>query len=143
MKDAVVIRPAHAADDLAAMWEEIYRRQHVPLLPAGARVPFMPRGQAYVALIDDRVAGFCCIDAPCLSELWVNVDCQRRGVGSSLIRFAEGQLREAGVDEATLTVLAVNRPAIAFYERTGWRRDPEGLPSVTGQGFLRFRKRLS
>ena len=49
-----------------------------------------------------------------------------RGLGRRLLDAALDDLRYAGCRSAWLTVLSVNRAAIAFYEHLGWTAD--GLP---------------
>lgn len=142
MADGCCIRAAHESDDLIALWRDVYRQQHVPLLPSGASVPFHPRGVAYTATIENTVVGFCCVEVNWLTELWVSVAWQRRGIGRALLEHAEALMRTAGESSALLTVLAVNTPAIAFYEAFGWQREPGELCSVTGQPFYRFSKSL-
>jgi len=142
MVEGCSIRPAARLEELTELWQDVYRRQHVPLLPAKTNIPFHPCGDGYVATVGDASAGFCCVDGACLTELWVAIRWQRRGVGRALVSHAEALMRQNGEREATLTVLALNAAAIAFYERLGWHRDSGTLCSVTGLPYLRYRKRL-
>lgn len=143
MVEEWAIRPGPCAAALVGLWHDVYRQQHVPLLPAGVRVPFCPRGDAYGVFVDDALVGFCCVDDDWLSELWVAVAWQRKGIGRALLAHAEARIAAKGHRWTQLTVLAVNAPAIAFYERHGWLREPGQLCSVTNQPFYRFCKRLA
>jgi ribosomal protein S18 acetylase RimI-like enzyme len=55
--------------------------------------------------------------------IYVLPSCWDKGVGRSLISYAQRQLKEQGFDEAVLWVLADNERARTFYERAGWRPD--------------------
>ncbi len=89
-------------------------------MPRGIDLPFDPRGDAWVAQLDGAAAGFAYIDGEWLDELWVRKPFQGRGIGSALVRHAEGLMREAGVARARLSVLQANIRAIALYRRLGW-----------------------
>ena len=67
------IRPATHADDVVSIWCEVYQADHVTLLPDGVELPFEPRGECYVAGIDEVAAAFIYIDMQWLDELWVHV----------------------------------------------------------------------
>lgn len=55
--------------------------------------------------------------------LHVHPDYWRRGVGTTLLGFAESRLAEAGFAEATLWVYTRNDRARRFYEAKGWLAD--------------------
>jgi ribosomal protein S18 acetylase RimI-like enzyme len=44
-------------------------------------------------------------------------DCRRSGIGSKLLRAAEGRLRTAGCQAVILETAVDNHPAISFYKR--------------------------
>jgi GNAT superfamily N-acetyltransferase len=77
----------------------------------------------------DGVCGFVSWDARTgeLTRLYVHPRRWRAGVGRGLLAAAEGALRAAGVRRAWLHT-EERGPAVAFYERCGWRRD--GAPRV-------------
>ena len=55
--------------------------------------------------------------------LMVAKDHRRRGVGSALMEAAEEWARSAGVRKLELHVFPHNEPAIALYDRLGYRRE--------------------
>lgn len=55
--------------------------------------------------------------------IYVSPGEQGRGVGRALMDAACDAMRAHGFSEAVLWVLDGNTPAIAFYERMGWRAD--------------------
>ena len=56
-----------------------------------------------------------------ISDLWVDPEQQGKGVGASLLAVLEDQIRKAGFENVELEMHANNAPAIAFYERFGYR----------------------
>ncbi len=56
-----------------------------------------------------------------ISDLWVDPDRQGEGVGARLLGALEDQIRAAGFEGVELETHANNAPAIAFYERLGYR----------------------
>jgi ribosomal protein S18 acetylase RimI-like enzyme len=62
-----------------------------------------------------ELVGLLVLDAAFLDQLYVRPGAQRQGIGTALLDLAKA-LRPAGFD---LWVFEVNRPAIAFYERSG------------------------
>ena len=55
--------------------------------------------------------------------IYVDPQCQGLGAGRQLLSAGVRCLAEAGFSEASLWVLAGNRPARGFYEAHGWRAD--------------------
>jgi hypothetical protein len=55
-----------------------------------------------------------------VSDLWVERDARRRGLGHELLRQVGSAAAERGVTHVLLDVDAKNREAIAFYERLGF-----------------------
>lgn len=60
--------------------------------------------------------------------IYVDPACQGRGTGGRLLAAAALKLAEAGFTDASLWVLAGNRPARGFYESQGWRCDGTEQP---------------
>ena len=54
--------------------------------------------------------------------LAVRPDQRGAGLGAILISGALDYLRDAGVDQAALCTQALNRPALALYEKLGFTR---------------------
>ncbi|WFP61127.1 GNAT family N-acetyltransferase [Mesorhizobium sp. WSM4904] len=65
-----------------------------------------------------------------LNQLYVHPDCQRRGIGRSLLDEVEASFPEAR--SLRLEVEGANSPAIAFYEANGFR--PAGRTADCGGG---------
>ncbi|TGP26903.1 MULTISPECIES: GNAT family N-acetyltransferase [unclassified Mesorhizobium] len=65
-----------------------------------------------------------------LNQLYVHPDCQRQGIGQSLLDEVELSFPEARI--LRLEVEAANAPAIAFYEANGFR--PAGRTADCGGG---------
>jgi GNAT superfamily N-acetyltransferase len=85
-----------------------------------------------VARLHDRIVGWATFGAARdadpgprheLAGLYVHPDAWSHGVGDSLLRAVESELRALGAADAYLWVLAGNERAIGFYERHGWRAD--------------------
>ncbi len=55
--------------------------------------------------------------------IYVDPARQGRGAGCRLLAAAERKLAESGFTDASLWVLAANRPARGFYESQGWHGD--------------------
>ena len=79
------------------------------------REVLVPRCQVWLALEEDRVAGFVAVRGEWIDQLFVRTDLQRRGVGGALLARAKalspGPLR--------LFTFQRNAPARAFYEKHG------------------------
>lgn len=79
-------------------------------VPAGLIVFGMPR---------EKVPG----NSGEIYSLYLLPEYQHRGIGSKLIAFAMRELKKQGFSSVFLWVLAENRPAIACYEKNGFRPD--------------------
>jgi GNAT superfamily N-acetyltransferase len=89
---------------------------------------------SYVAEIDGAFAGYCFVAAPSrepdlgpsvaeLVAIYVEPDRWGQGAGTALMRAALERLAELPYDEVILWTFKENAPAIAFYERHGWKAD--------------------
>jgi GNAT superfamily N-acetyltransferase len=76
---------------------------------------YVERGQVTVAEHDGRVAGFLALNGDWVDHLYVDPPAQHRGLGSALLRHAQG--RSATLQ---LWVFQRNTRAIAFYEHHGF-----------------------
>jgi ribosomal-protein-alanine N-acetyltransferase len=73
----------------------------------------------------------------------VDPSCRERGVGSALVQFTLGALREHGVKQVDLDVRVTNKVGVAFWKHFGF----SPLRTVhryyeDGEDALRMRKRL-
>lgn len=71
-----------------------------------------------VAELDGQTAGFAAFTAGELAWLYVDPALSRRGVGRALVEHALGEMGWP----VSIEVLAGNTPALALYERCGFRR---------------------
>jgi GNAT superfamily N-acetyltransferase len=127
----------HTVGSRAARWREML---------AGDVVTF-------VADVDGRVAGFASVGAPRsadpepglgeLHAIYVDPPAQGAGIGATLLRRGEEELRRLGYDRAMLRVFVRNGLARAFYERYGWRaEEPPVIFEDRWSPELRYRRAL-
>ena len=85
-----------------------------------------------MAIVADAIVGFCGYGLPRgpapagageVYGLYVLRAFQRQAIGSRLLREAKSALRQQGFQTAFLWVLAGNAPAMAFYQKQGFRFD--------------------
>ena len=106
---------------------------------------------SYVAEINGAFAGYCFVAAPSrepdlgrkvaeLVAIYVEPERWGQGAGTALMRAALERLGDLPYDEVVLWTFKENAPAIAFYERHGWRRDgDEKVHPRTEAVAIRFR----
>ena len=92
-----------------------------------------PGAEAFVATIEGEPCGlisfypdkdyFTNHPRAYVDNLVVAEEAERKGVGRALLTFVERRARDDGFREVVLDVFAVNRGAIAFYERQGYQPD--------------------
>jgi GNAT superfamily N-acetyltransferase len=105
----------HVIDELvAARTEESFRSR------AAERVP-----DAVVAVVDGVVAGFVMVVGDEVEQVYVAPEHRGTGVAAGLLAEAERIVAANGHRRAWLAVVAGNRRARRFYERSGW--SDEGL----------------
>jgi GNAT superfamily N-acetyltransferase len=116
-----------------------------------------PVGDAftYVAEIDGQFAGYCFVAAPSrepdlgpnvaeLVAIYVEPDRWGQGAGTALMRAAMDHLAELPYEEVILWTFKENGPAIAFYEREGWKADGEQKVHPRSQAAaIRFRRSVT
>jgi GNAT superfamily N-acetyltransferase len=89
---------------------------------------------SYVAEIEGEFAGYCYVAAPSrepdcgpevaeLVAIYVVPDRWRQGAGEALMTAAMDRLSGLPYTEVVLWTFKENAPAIAFYERQGWKPD--------------------
>jgi ribosomal-protein-alanine N-acetyltransferase len=84
-----------------------------------------PGADCIVAEVDGEPAGFILTDRYASQGHVITIDVleahRRCGIGSALLRDAEHHLRDDGIDEVTLETATNNEPAVAFWNRHGYR----------------------
>lgn len=105
-----------------------------------------------VAEIDGDFAGYCYVAAPSqdadlgpevaeLGALYVDPGYWRQGAGEALIQAAMERLSGLPYAAVVLWTFRENSPAIALYERYGWRPDgAEKIHARSGVPAIRFRR---
>ena len=128
----MIIRPATPADagDLARMNAAFNgvldsAAQIAVRLAACAQIE-----TALVAELDGKVGGFACVRVvPCvlysepyaeLTELYVEPECRRRGVGRALIAYAERLAHARGANDLLIMTGVDNAAAQALYRAAGY-----------------------
>jgi GNAT superfamily N-acetyltransferase len=108
---------------------------------------------SYVAEIDGEFAGYCFVAAPSrerelgpnvaeLVAIYVEPDRWGQGAGAALMRAAMDRLSQLPYNEVILWTFTENAPAIAFYERHGWKADGNRKVHPRTQAeAIRFRRR--
>ncbi len=112
-------------------YEESWRRQ-LSILP--------PERRPWLAEIQGRAVAFIAAgpsrddDAePYIAEVYdifVDPDCWDRGIGRTLLKHIERDLRQRGYEGITLWCHAGNEKARAFYEKAGWKPDGASKTNV-------------
>lgn len=80
----------------------------------------------YGAMVDNNLVGWVYVrgwdQVLYIETLATHPDWRHKGVGTSLLHFAEEQAHILNRDWVALTVTAANAPAVAFYEKAGYQR---------------------
>lgn len=84
------------------------------------------RASCVVAELDGRVAGYLCLttllDEAEILDVAVDPDLQGRGIGAQLVQWACDEATRRGAALMLLEVRATSKPAIALYERFGFKQ---------------------
>ena len=67
-------------------------------------------------------------------DIYVDPDCQDRGIGKTLLGHVVRDMRERGYDRLTVWCFAEAQDARRFYERSGWRHDGKTRSRPIGAG---------
>lgn len=133
------IRELHAPDLAHGFLETLARLADVSLSTEDAREVFRARLRAgihtFVALDGERVIGttsliveqkFIHSGGRCghIEDVVVHPDCNQRGVGGALVRYAVERAREFGCYKV---ILSCFENLVPFYERQGFRRHDVGM----------------
>lgn len=125
---SITLRPC-APDDL----ETLYRMDQLCYPPGIAysrrtlkRFLALPGAHCLVAEVAGTAAGFILSEAAGASAHIITIDVlaehRRAGVGTALLLAAERHLKERGVREVQLETAHDNAPAIAFWQKHGYRK---------------------
>jgi Acetyltransferases len=110
-------------DELVLMWRESFETGVGVTDPhplAAQRHYFLsqvlPAHDVRLGMLDEHLVGFIAASRSTVAQLYVRVGFQRRGIGSSLLRWA----KEQSGGTLRLFTFARNAGACAFYERNGF-----------------------
>ena len=115
-------------------------------------------GECYIALDEDlRLIGTICLKSPehtrgcewydregvaMFGQFAVDPTCQRNGLGTALIAFAENRAREMGAEELALDTAVPATHLIDYYTRRGYRLVGEAQWETTNYRSVIMSKRL-
>jgi ribosomal protein S18 acetylase RimI-like enzyme len=149
------VRGGEQIAGVAELARETWRRHYTPIIGA-AQVAYMletfqsaaavarqiSEGYEYYLIVEAGTrAGYFALlsDAAgprlLLSKIYILAEQQGRGLGKSVVDFAERRCRELGRDVLWLTVNKHNDRTIAFYERVGFVRESSVVTDIGG-GFV-------
>ena len=98
--------------------------------------------QVFVATEGNKIVGFMGISRSPMSKvkhianfaIGVLTNYRKQGIASKLLSFAENWLKEKGVKRIEMTVIAENTPALACYEKNGYKREGIREKSISMNG---------
>lgn len=76
---------------------------------------------AWLAISRDVIVGVTMTRDEWVTDLWVQRDRRRNGVGGRLLAHAEGEIQTRGYCTLRLRVVKSNTRAVEFYRSHGWR----------------------
>lgn len=128
-----IIRAFKSADEplVIALLSGTMRTTWLPQLSARARaeIDIEARVQGYVQAMgsaffvaehNDTVAGMVHWESDFIHALHISPQCQRMGIGSALLTYAEREMAPSGVKFARLETDTFNAQSRAFYEKHGY-----------------------
>src|SRR5579863_9001320 len=118
----ILVRPARSEENnpIHVMVQTIANETFAELFPAGVPIGETNWTSAWVANSGGEIVGVTMTHEEWLSDLWVRNDCRRLGVGATLLRQAELELANRGINTFHLRVVKSNSRAVQFYETHGW-----------------------
>ena len=82
-----------------------------------------PDTPVVVALVGGVPVGHVRVDADTITNVYVDPDHWRRGIGRTLLGVGEDLLKNTGHDHGVLWTIVGNERAIALYTSAGWKPD--------------------
>lgn len=119
----MLVRPARPQeiDPIHVMVQAIANETFAELFPSGVPIGEANWSSAWVAVSGEEIVGVTMTQEQWLSDLWVRHDSRRLGVGTVLLRQAELEMANRGINTFHLRVVKSNSRAIQFYETHGWK----------------------
>ncbi len=148
--DNVLIRKAEPSD--AKMLKQIARRVILKRYPAflghdsvrsfvesGASDNEIDSGLAcsFILCQKENIAGFVIIKADLLHILMIDIEYQKKGFGTQLLKHAENLMFEC-YSSLRLQTFKENYAAVEFYIKNGWQI--KEMESIDGPAMLKFEK---
>ena len=117
---------AEAAECYVASWKsahsEYFNEEYIEAFNVEKTKNILKKDEAadritYIAYDKNNVVGFVTIDKERfeMTHLYVRPDKQRQGIGTKLMEFAVKQM--TSINRVYATVLSVNEPGLAFFEK--------------------------
>lgn len=97
-------------------FKDLFAPNPVPLEFKDEDWPF-----AWVAVVDEKIAGVIITNHEWVSDLWVFREHRRQGVGSRLLAQGEAEVAARGHQTCRLRVVRSNTVAVQFYLGQGWQ----------------------
>ena len=108
-------------DPIHVMVQAIANETFAELFPSGVPIGDVDWSSAWVAVSGEEIIGVTMTRDQWVSDLWVRPDSRRLGVGALLLRQAELEIVNRGINTFHLRVVKSNTQAVQFYESHGWR----------------------
>jgi len=96
--------------------------------------PFLKKKELWVAVLNEKIVGFILVGITSsnkkiayISEFWVRRNCQRKGVGKSLLEFIEKYHKKKGIEKIRLTSYNKSK-ALDFYKKFNYKVSKEVSP---------------
>lgn len=95
---------------------------------------YAKQARVWVAAISGQIIGFLVVSGSEIAQIFVDIDAQRNGVGTSLLNQAK-QVSSSGL---RLTTLQQNVQACQFYEKHGFVARATGMNPINGQPNIEY-----
>jgi ribosomal protein S18 acetylase RimI-like enzyme len=108
-------------DSIHVLVQAIANETFAELFPLGVPIGDANWSSAWVAVSGEEIVGVAMTQDRWVSDLWVRHDSRRLGVGAILLRQAELEIFNRGINTFHLRVVKSNTRAVPFYQSHGWR----------------------